>query len=75
MLLIIISAIAAFALAACTGNKVDESTSKNFISKAEEILQKGESDEEYQFRQNYAMKDSQNAAIYNAYKRANRTVS
>ena len=45
------------------------------ISKAEEILQKGESDEEYQFRQNYAMKDSQNAAIYNAYKRANRSVS
>ncbi|AJQ60650.1 PDZ domain-containing protein [Bacillus thuringiensis] len=44
------------------------------ISKAEEILQKGESDEEYQFRQNYAMKDSQNAAIYNAYKRANRSV-
>ena len=28
MLLIIISAIAAFALAACTGNNVDESTSK-----------------------------------------------
>ena len=44
------------------------------ISKAEEILQKV-SDEEYQFRQNYAMKDSQNAAIYNAYKRANRSVS
>ncbi|AJH81558.1 DUF3887 domain-containing protein [Bacillus anthracis] len=38
MLLIIISAIAAFALAACTGNKVDESTSKKFISKAEEIV-------------------------------------
>ncbi|MBO1578804.1 MULTISPECIES: SepM family pheromone-processing serine protease [Bacillus] len=47
----------------------------NHISKAEEILQKGESDEEYQFRQAYAMKDSQNAAIYNAYKRANRSVS
>ncbi|KEK25855.1 SepM family pheromone-processing serine protease [Bacillus gaemokensis] len=47
----------------------------NHISKAEEILQKGESDEEYQFRQEYAMKDSQNAAIYNAYKRANRLVS
>lgn len=45
------------------------------VSKAEEILQRGESDEEYQFRQNYAMKDSQNAAIYNAYKQANRTVS
>lgn len=38
MLLIIISAIAAFALAACTGNKVDQSTSKNFIPKAEEIV-------------------------------------
>ncbi|HDR4725268.1 DUF3887 domain-containing protein [Bacillus cereus group sp. Sample62] len=38
MLLIIISAIAAFGLAACTGNKVDESTSKNFIPKAEEIV-------------------------------------
>ena len=38
MLLIIISAIAAFALAACTGNKVDESTSKKFIPKAEEIV-------------------------------------
>ncbi len=38
MLLIIISAIAAFALAACTGNKVDESTSKKFISKAEEVV-------------------------------------
>ncbi|KFN04426.1 PDZ domain-containing protein [Bacillus clarus] len=47
----------------------------NHISKAEEILQRGESDEEYQFRQEYAMKDSQNAAIYNAYKRANRSVS
>ncbi|AWC29517.1 SepM family pheromone-processing serine protease [Bacillus cytotoxicus] len=47
----------------------------NHISKAEEILQKGESDEEYQFRQEYAMKHSQNAAIYNAYKRANRPVS
>ncbi len=38
MLLIIISAIAAFALGACTGNKVDESTSKNFIPKTEEIV-------------------------------------
>ncbi|PDZ69380.1 hypothetical protein CON30_05315 [Bacillus cereus] len=38
MLLIMISAIAAFALAACTGNKVDESTSKKFIPKAEEIV-------------------------------------
>ena len=38
MLLIIISAIAAFALAACTGNNVDESTSKKFIPKAEEIV-------------------------------------
>lgn len=38
MVLIIISAIAAFALAACTGNKVDESTSKKFIPKAEEIV-------------------------------------
>lgn len=38
MLLIIISAIAAFVLAACTGNKVDESTSKKFISKAEEMV-------------------------------------
>lgn len=45
------------------------------ISKAEEVLQEGESDEEYQFRQAYAMKDSQNAAIYNAYKRANRPAS
>ena len=31
MLLIIISAIAVFALVACTGNKVDESTSKNYF--------------------------------------------
>ncbi|MFD6509010.1 DUF3887 domain-containing protein [Bacillus sp. NPDC060175] len=38
MLLIIIGAIAAFALAACTGNKVDGSTSKKFIPKAEEIV-------------------------------------
>ncbi|MGD6891944.1 DUF3887 domain-containing protein [Bacillus mobilis] len=38
MLLIMISVIAAFALAACTGNKVDESTSKKFIPKAEEIV-------------------------------------
>ncbi|EMI9089253.1 MULTISPECIES: DUF3887 domain-containing protein [unclassified Bacillus (in: firmicutes)] len=38
MLLIMISAIAAFALAACTGNKVDESASKKFIPKAEEIV-------------------------------------
>ncbi|MGF9965628.1 SepM family pheromone-processing serine protease [Bacillus rhizoplanae] len=45
------------------------------ILKTEEILQKGESDEEYQFRQVYAMKDSQDAAIYNAYKRANSPVS
>ncbi|WP_336821113.1 SepM family pheromone-processing serine protease [Bacillus thuringiensis] len=45
------------------------------VLKTEEILQKSESDEEYKFRQRYAMKDSQNAAIYNAYKRANRTVS
>ncbi|MCP1124841.1 hypothetical protein CN326_01650 [Bacillus sp. AFS018417] len=41
------------------------------ILKKEEILQKGESDEEYQLRQVYAMKESQDAAIYNAYKRAN----
>ncbi|AMR06076.1 SepM family pheromone-processing serine protease [Bacillus thuringiensis] len=45
------------------------------VLKTEEILQKSESDEEYRFRQRYAMKNSQNAAIYNAYKRANRTVS
>lgn len=38
MLLIIISAIAVFALVACTGNKVDESTSKKIISKAEGIV-------------------------------------
>ncbi|MGZ7148963.1 DUF3887 domain-containing protein [Bacillus sp. BC08] len=38
MLLIIVSTIAAFALVACTGNKVDESTSKKFIPKAEEIV-------------------------------------
>ncbi|PFD71311.1 hypothetical protein COL10_19035 [Bacillus cereus] len=38
MLLIMISAIAAFVLVACTGNKVDESTSKNYIPKAEEIV-------------------------------------
>ena len=37
-MLLIISAIAAFALAACTGNNVDESTSKKFIPKAEEIV-------------------------------------
>ncbi|MDM5156112.1 SepM family pheromone-processing serine protease [Bacillus sp. DX1.1] len=47
----------------------------NQIFKEEEILQQNESDEDYQFRQVYAMKDSQNAAIYNAYKRANRSVS
>ncbi|EJR16715.1 DUF3887 domain-containing protein [Bacillus cereus] len=38
MLLIIISAIAVFVLVACTGNKVDESTSKKIISKAEGIV-------------------------------------
>ncbi|RGO21193.1 DUF3887 domain-containing protein [Bacillus cereus] len=38
MLLIIISTIAVFALVACTGNKVDESTSKKIISKAEGIV-------------------------------------
>ncbi|MGN5651809.1 DUF3887 domain-containing protein [Bacillus sp. Brlt_9] len=38
ILLIIVSAITAFALAACTGNKVDESTEKKFIPKAEEIV-------------------------------------
>ncbi|MFQ6176571.1 DUF3887 domain-containing protein [Bacillus paranthracis] len=38
MLLIIISAIAVFALVACTGNKVDESASKKIISKAEGIV-------------------------------------
>ncbi|MFI8706384.1 SepM family pheromone-processing serine protease [Bacillus sp. NPDC077411] len=45
------------------------------IFKKEEILRKGESDEEYQFRQVYAMKESQDAAIYNAYKRANAPVT
>lgn len=45
------------------------------IFKKEEILRKGESDEEYQFRQVYAMKESQDAAIYNAYKRANASVT
>ncbi|MCM3736911.1 PDZ domain-containing protein [Bacillus cytotoxicus] len=50
-------------------NKYDE------IFKKEEILRKGESDEEYQFRQVYAMKESQDAAIYNAYKRANAHVT
>lgn len=45
------------------------------IFKKEEILQKGESDEEYQLRQVYAMKESQDAAIYNAYKRANYPVT
>ncbi|ALQ68588.1 DUF3887 domain-containing protein [Bacillus thuringiensis] len=38
MLLILLSAIAVFALAACTGNKVDKNTSKKFIPKAEEIV-------------------------------------
>lgn len=37
MLLIIISAIAAFALAACTGNKVDESTSKSLFRKRKKL--------------------------------------
>ncbi|WP_369902920.1 SepM family pheromone-processing serine protease [Bacillus manliponensis] len=45
------------------------------VFKDEEILQQGESDEEYQFRQAYAMEHSQNVAIYNAYKRANKPVS
>ncbi|MEH7461766.1 SepM family pheromone-processing serine protease [Bacillus thuringiensis] len=45
------------------------------VFKKEEILRKGESDEEYQFRQVYAMKESQDAAIYNAYKRANASVT
>ncbi|CAG9611066.1 putative protein YlbL [Bacillus rhizoplanae] len=45
------------------------------ILKKEEILQKGESDEEYQLRQVYAMKESQDAAIYNAYKQANYPVT
>lgn len=45
------------------------------VFKDEEILQQGESDEEYQFRQAYAMEHSQNVAIYNAYKRANQSVS
>ncbi|ENQ3104586.1 PDZ domain-containing protein [Bacillus sp. 491mf] len=47
----------------------------NEIFKKEEILRKGESDEEYQFRQVYAMKESQDAAIYNAYKKANASVT
>lgn len=50
-------------------NKYDE------IFKKEAILRKGESDEEYQFRQVYAMKESQDAAVYNAYKRANAPVT
>ena len=50
-------------------NKYDE------IFKKEEILRKGESDEAYQFRQVYAMKESQDAAIYNAYRRANASVT
>ncbi len=37
MLLIIISAIAAFALAACTGNKVDESTSKSLFQRRKKL--------------------------------------
>ncbi|MDC2864822.1 SepM family pheromone-processing serine protease [Bacillus sp. BP-3] len=45
------------------------------IFKKDEILRKGESDEEYQFRQVYAMKESQDAAIYNAYRRANASVT
>lgn len=45
------------------------------VFKEEEILQPGESDEEYQFSQDYAMKYSQDVAIYNAYKKANQPVS
>ncbi|MFX3622471.1 MAG: SepM family pheromone-processing serine protease [Ectobacillus sp.] len=44
------------------------------IYKKEEILQKGESDEQYQFKQLHLMAESQNAAIYNAYQRANKPV-
>ncbi|WP_028398901.1 SepM family pheromone-processing serine protease [Ectobacillus panaciterrae] len=40
----------------------------------EEILGKGESDEQYQFRQLHLMDASQSAAIFNAYQRANKKV-
>ncbi|MFD3448028.1 SepM family pheromone-processing serine protease [Microbacteriaceae bacterium 4G12] len=44
------------------------------IYKENDILQKGESDEDYQFRQMYLMQESQNAAIYNAYKQAQKPI-
>jgi PDZ domain-containing protein len=44
------------------------------IYKEEDILGKGETDEQYQFRQLQLMDESQDAAIFNAYKRANKKV-
>ncbi|MCP8970261.1 SepM family pheromone-processing serine protease [Ectobacillus ponti] len=45
------------------------------IYQQDQIMQKGESDKEYQFRQTHMMDESQNAAIYNAYTRAGKKVS
>ncbi|MBO9130280.1 SepM family pheromone-processing serine protease [Bacillus sp. 165] len=45
------------------------------IYKEEEILQKGQSDEDYQFQQLYMMKGSQDAAKLNAYTRAHKSVT
>lgn len=45
------------------------------IYREDEILQKGESDEDYQFQQLYMMKGSKDAAILNAYTRANKPVA
>ncbi|GAA3323035.1 hypothetical protein GCM10020331_045290 [Ectobacillus funiculus] len=46
-----------------------------FFKKKEEIMPTGESDADYQFKQLHLMQESQDAAIYNAYKRAEKQVS
>lgn len=45
------------------------------IFKKQEIMPTGESDADYQFKQLHLMQESQDAAIYNAYKRAEKQVS
>lgn len=46
----------------------------NEIYKKEDIIKKGESEQQYQFQQSLLMNESKNAAIYNAYEKADKPV-